>query len=71
MIDCHWRFNYDAAVQLLKECKKYNLYWLECPIEENIKNLSLIRKLRLKANSFGIKLAGLETKILKKVFTNM
>ncbi len=68
MIDCHWRFNYDAAVQLLKECKKYNLYWLECPIEENIKNLSLIRKLRLKANSFGIKLAGLETKILKKGF---
>ena len=68
MIDCHWRFNYDAAVELINECKKFNLYWLECPIAEKIENLSLIRKLRLKANSFGIKLAGLETKILKEGF---
>ena len=68
MIDCHWRFNYDATLQLLNECKKFNLYWLECPIAENVSNLSSIRNLRIKANSIGVKLAGLETKILKDGF---
>jgi len=70
MIDCHWRFNYNATIQLLKECKNFDLYWLECPIPETINNIPLIKKLRKKANSLGIKLAGLETKILKAGFHN-
>lgn len=68
MIDCHWRFNYDTTLQLLNDCKRFNLYWLECPIAENVSNLSSIRNLRIKANSIGVKLAGLETKILKDGF---
>ena len=70
MIDCHWRFNYEASIELLKECKKFNLYWLECPIPENIENINSIRKLRSTANNFGIKLAGLEKIILKEGFSN-
>ena len=69
MIDCHWRFNYEASIELLKECKKFNLYWLECPIPEDIENINSIRKLRSTANNFGIKLAGLEKKILKEGFS--
>ena len=69
MIDCHWRFDYEASIELLKECKKYNLYWLECPIPENLENINSIRKLRSIANNFGIKLAGLEKKILKEGFS--
>lgn len=68
MIDCHWRFNYETSIQLLKECKKFNLYWLECPIPEKTADLILIKKIRSKANSYGVKLAGLETKILKEGF---
>jgi galactonate dehydratase len=68
MIDCHWRFNYDSTLQLLDDCRKFDLYWLECPIAENMSNLPLIKNLRKKANSLGVKLAGLETKILKDGF---
>ena len=68
MIDCHWRFNFDATIELLKECKHFNLYWLECPILETYKNIPAILKIRIKANSLDIKLAGLETKILKDGF---
>ena len=68
MIDCHWRFNYEASIELLNECKKFDLYWLECPIPENLENINSIRKLRSIANKFGIKLAGLEKKILKDGF---
>ena len=69
MIDCHWRFNYEASIELLRECKKFNLYWLECPIPEDIENINSIRKLRSISNNFGIKLAGLEKKILKEGFS--
>ena len=62
MVDCHWRFNYQASIELLNECKKFDLYWLECPIPENLENINSIRKLRSMANKFGIKLAGLEKK---------
>ena len=68
MIDCHWRFNHEASIELLKECKKFNLYWLECPIPESLENINSIRNLRSIANNFGIKLAGLEKKILKEGF---
>ena len=69
MIDCHWRFNYEASIELLNECKKFDLYWLECPIPENLENINSIRRLRSIANNFGIKLAGLEKKILKEGFS--
>lgn len=68
MIDCHWRFNFDATMELLEECKPFNLYWLECPIPETHENIPTIKEIRNKANSLDIKLAGLETKILKDGF---
>ncbi len=68
MIDCHWRFNYEATIELIKECERFNLYWLECPIPETEENIQLLKKLRTKSNSKGVKLAGLEKKILSKGF---
>ena len=70
MIDCHWRFNYLSSIELIKECENFNLYWLECPIIENLENINDIKKIREKANNKGIKLAGLEKKILKEGYTD-
>ena len=66
MIDCHWRFNYLSSIELIKECESFNLYWLECPIIEHSENINSIKKIRDKANNQGIRLAGLEKKILKE-----
>ena len=68
MIDCHWRFNYETTIELIKEIEDLNLYWLECPIPETIDFSLEIKKIRSIANSKGIKLAGLEKKILTKGF---
>ena len=70
MIDCHWRFNYETTIELIKEIEDLNLYWLECPIPETIDFSLEIKKIRSIANSKGIKLAGLEKKILAKGFEN-
>ena len=68
MIDCHWRFNYETTIDLIKEIEDLNLYWLECPIPETIDLLLEIKKIRSIANSKGIKLAGQEKKILAENF---
>lgn len=68
MIDCHWRFNYETTINLIEEIENLNLYWLECPIPETTDFLLDIKKIRSIANSKGIKLAGLEKKILAKDF---
>ena len=68
LIDCHWRFNFGNALQLIKECEAFDLYWIECPLIENLENLNDIKVLRSKANHLGIKLAGLEKGILREGF---
>jgi len=68
MIDCHERFNYNTTLGLIKECEQFNLHWIEGPIIEEIENIDAIKKIRLKANNKGIKLAGLEKKVLKEGF---
>ncbi len=68
LIDCHWRFNYETSLELIKQCDNFNLYWIECPITENEENIQYIKKIRSEANNRGIKLAGLEKKILKDGF---
>ena len=68
LIDCHWRFNPKTAIELVNQCKNLNLYWIECPIIENHENIENIKSIRSLANKKGIKLAGLEKKILKEGF---
>ncbi len=68
MIDCHWRFDYELSEILINELSSYNIYWLECPIIEDIENIKIIKMVRNLANKKGIKLAGLETKTTKETF---
>ena len=64
MIDCHWRFNFETTIDLIKEIESLNLYWLESPIPESIENIEELKKIRSVTNSKGMVLAGLEKKVL-------
>ena len=68
MIDCHWRFNFETTIDLIKEIESLNLYWLECPIPETIESIEKLKKIRSMTNSKGMVLAGLEKKFLIKGF---
>ena len=68
MIDCHWRFNFETTIDLIKEIGGLNLYWLECPIPETIESIEELKKIRSITNSKGMFLAGLEKKILTAGF---
>ena len=68
MIDCHWRFNSQFIDILIDEILPYNIYWVECPISENLEFMHEIKSIRNKVNKKGIKLAGLETCITKDHF---
>lgn len=68
MIDCHWRFNTNSIDVLIEEILPFNIYWLECPIKENIEAIPMIKLIRNKVNKKGIRLAGLETCLTKTHF---
>jgi galactonate dehydratase len=64
MVDCHWRFDATGAAELLEEVVDFDLYWLECPIIESVSVVGTLKGLRRRANTLGLRLAGLETAIL-------
>ena len=68
MIDCHWRFKTSLIDILIQEILPFNIYWLECPILENIETIPMIKLIRNKVNKKGIRLAGLETCLTKSHF---
>ena len=68
MIDCHWRFQEHFIDVLIQELIHFDIYWLECPILENVNLTKNIKIIRNKVNKKGIKLAGLETCIKKTDF---
>jgi len=68
MIDCHWKFNFETTIDLIKEIESLNLYWLECPIPETIESIEELKKIRSVTNSKGMVLAGLEKKVLVQGF---
>ena len=68
MVDCHWRFDATGAEELIGASRGLELYWIECPVSEDPDMIPVIRDLRHKANASGIRLAGLETKILADGF---
>lgn len=63
MIDCHWRFDENNALKILKDLLPANLYWFECPIAENYSNWEATRKIRSAANDHGVLLAAAESQI--------
>lgn len=68
MVDCHWRFDEAATLDLMRELKDARLYWLECPISENPDRYAALGRLREKTNALGMKLAGAERQIAETGF---
>lgn len=68
MVDCHWRFSTQAAMDLIDACAPFNLHWIECPIAETLAEIPALVSLRARANAAGMRLAGLETAILRQGF---
>jgi galactonate dehydratase len=59
-VDCHWRFDVKTADEALAECARLGVTWFECPIPETPENYPAIKRLRGKANTAGMRLAGAE-----------
>jgi len=68
MVDCHWRFNFKGAQDLIKASESLNLYWIECPIVEELASIPDLILLRDQANRLGVRLAGLEMNIRRSGF---
>jgi len=68
MVDCHWRFNFKGAQDLIKVSEALNLYWIECPIVEELASIPDLVLLRDQANRLGVRLAGLEMNIRRSGF---
>ncbi len=63
MVDCHWRLDEAAALQVLRAVEPLRLHWLECPLPETADNVPALVRLRHAANARGMKLAGCEQAI--------
>jgi galactonate dehydratase len=60
MVDCHWRLDEAATLEVLRAVEKLGLYWLECPLPEHDETRAALVRLRAQANARGIRLAGME-----------
>lgn len=69
MVDCHWRFDEPATLQLMRDLKAARLYWLECPLSENPHRFAALKRVRDQTNALGMKLAGAERQVAEAGFT--
>ncbi len=60
MVDCHWRFDETAATRMIDAVAPYAPHWVECPIAETPASIDALLRLRRRAASHGVRLAGLE-----------
>jgi galactonate dehydratase len=58
MVDCHWRFTEARAAEAIDASAAFSLHWFECPIAENLEFMPAIVRLRERARSRGMLLAG-------------
>jgi galactonate dehydratase len=58
MVDCHWRFDEARAARLIGDIARAAPLWIECPVSEHPSQFPAIARLRERANSQGIWLAG-------------
>jgi galactonate dehydratase len=63
LVDCHWRLTEAIAGAVLRDIEPLHLHWLECPLREEADNFAALRRLRSRANSAGVRLAGCEMMI--------
>jgi galactonate dehydratase len=63
MVDCHWRFDEDSALQTLKALAPARLHWFECPLAETPRHAPAIQRVHHAARDQGVLLAAAETQI--------
>jgi galactonate dehydratase len=63
MVDCHWRFDEKAAIEVLGILKDTPLYWFECPIAETYENWDAMRRVKAIANEQNTLIAAAESQI--------
>lgn len=63
MVDCHWRFDETAALEIARDLAPARLYWLECPVSENPHGFAALARVRDHVHALGMKLAGAECQI--------
>ena len=60
LVDCHWRFTPDAAIDAIDALAEFGVVWFECPLPERQQSIAAIAATRRRANARGMRLAGLE-----------
>jgi galactonate dehydratase len=60
MVDCHWRFDEATAATMIDAAAEHAVHWIECPLSEGVENIPALGRLRRRARSRGILLAGME-----------
>jgi galactonate dehydratase len=60
MVDCHWRFDEATAAHLIEAVAEHALHWIECPLPETNANIPALVRLRNRATSHDVRLAGME-----------
>ncbi len=63
MVDCHWRFDEDRALEVLKALEPARLHWFECPLPETQTHWPALQRVRRAARHQNVLLAGAETQI--------
>ncbi|HWI13557.1 MAG TPA: mandelate racemase/muconate lactonizing enzyme family protein [Burkholderiales bacterium] len=63
MVDCHWRFEETAALDVARDLAPARLYWLECPVSENPDGYAALARVRDRVHELGMKLAGAERQV--------
>ena len=58
LLDCHWRFDSESALQLVRAVAPLSPYWIEAPILEDHENLEELQRIRLTASENGMFIAG-------------
>jgi galactonate dehydratase len=60
MVDCHWRFGEALSARLVEAIRPFGLYWLECPVVEEPRQIPALAAMRKTLNARDTLLAGLE-----------
>lgn len=58
LVDCHWRFDVEAATAVLDQCAEQGVCWFECPLLETEAMIPALQGLRRQAHRHGMRLAG-------------
>lgn len=63
MVDCHWRFDEQSALDVLDQLQAVGLHWFECPLAETYGNWDSLRRIKAHANEQNVLIAAAETQV--------